>query len=197
MMSSGSSARQHESTSDQCKAENKITLVVGLGNVGEEYDRTRHNVGFLVADELARISGAQFSYKKKFKAEIAELNLSNGKLIIIKPSTYMNKSGDSVSVVANFFKPRKIVVAHDDADLPFGDIRVRESGSSAGHNGVGSIITQLGENFTRVRIGIGRPSNNIPLEDWVLGKWNDDETSRVHDIVLRAAETVRQNIGAF
>lgn len=167
--------------------------MVGLGNVGEKYKDTRHNVGFLVANELARLNSTTFSHKKKISADVAETNSATARLMIVKPTTYMNRSGEAVSAVLRFFKPREIIVVHDDADLPFGEIRVRENGSSAGHNGVGSIIERVGENFTRVRIGIGRPENtNVPLEDWVLQKWSESEAKKMPEIVARTVEIIMQ-----
>lgn len=166
---------------------------MGLGNIGEKYAHTRHNVGFLVVDALAQKLGARFSEKKKLRAFVAEASAPEGKLVLVKPTTYMNRSGEAVQEVAAWQKPDRLIAVYDDADLPFGEIRVRESGGSAGHNGVKSLIEHLGTiAFTRVRVGIGRPENeNIPLEDWVLQNWSDEEEKQLVEIVKQAAKRVQ------
>lgn len=169
----------------------KTTLVVGLGNVGKKYERTRHNVGFLVVNELARRHGAIFSEKKKLRALVAEVSTPEGKLVLVKPTTYMNRSGEAVQAVMAWQKPDRIIAIYDDADLPLGEIRVRESGGSAGHNGVKSLIEHLGHAFTRVRVGIGRPENaRVALEDWVLQNWSKEEEERLGEIVQQAVEEI-------
>jgi len=148
-----------------------MRLIVGLGNPGKKYERTRHNVGFLVVDALAKA-------------------IDDPKIIILKPDTYMNRSGEAVRETMQFRKipVKNLLVISDDADLPFGEIRVREKGSSGGHKGLQSIIDTLGTNaFTRVRVGIGRPDNpNTPLEDWVLGTWSAEEKKNLPDIIEKA-----------
>ncbi len=148
-----------------------MKLIVGLGNPGKKYERTRHNVGFLVADAFSKA-------------------IDDPRTIILKPDTYMNRSGEAVREAMRFRKiPLKnLLVISDDADLPFGEVRVREQGSSGGHQGLQSIIDALGTDaFTRVRVGIGRPDHpNIPLEDWVLGTWTAEEEKNLPDIIKRA-----------
>lgn len=166
-------------------------LIVGLGNVGAEYIGTRHNVGFAAADALAAELQGTWREKKDFQAFVCEVP-GKTKIVLAKPTTYMNRSGASVSVLKAFFKPKKIIVVADDVDLPFEEIRVRHKGGSAGHNGVQSVIDILGEEFTRVRIGIGRPKNpNIPTEDWVLGKWSEEEKARLPELLDHVVEQVR------
>lgn len=139
-------------------------------------------------DALAQELGARFSEKKKLRAYVAEASAPEGKLVLVKPTTYMNRSGEAVQEIAAWQKPDRIIAVYDDADLPLGEIRVRESGGSAGHNGVKSLIEHLGTDaFTRVRVGIGRPeNNNVPLEDWVLTTWSKEEEERLEEIVEQA-----------
>ncbi|HBL39083.1 TPA: aminoacyl-tRNA hydrolase [Candidatus Uhrbacteria bacterium] len=205
-MSSGLKAPPSLFTSNPSKPARGTTLIVGLGNFGKAYEGTRHNAGFLVVDELARRCGTSFSEKKKLRAEIAICHLeprpnvpvrygrvvegSSQRLILVKPTTFMNRSGEAVQAVAGWQKPDRIIAIYDDADLPFGKIRVREDGGSAGHNGVKSLIEHIGGNFTRVRVGIGRPeNNNVPLEDWVLTKWSAQESARLPEIVEHAMKS--------
>ncbi len=179
--------------SNLSKPETKKTILVfGLGNVGKKYEGTRHNVGFLVVDALAHKLGATFSEKKKLRAEITEISTPTNKLILAKPTTFMNRSGEAVQAIMSWQKPNRVVVIYDDADLPFGEIRVRERGGSAGHNGVKSLIEHMGTDaFTRVRVGIGRPeNNNVPLEDWVLTRWSEEENVHLPEIVKRAVELI-------
>ena len=135
-------------------------LVVGLGNPGREYDGTRHNVGFAVADGLAKKLECSFRSKARFSAAVAETIVAGGKLTLAKPQTYMNRSGAAVVALLNWLKltPADMLVVVDDADLPVGQLRLRGSGGSGGHNGLRSIIEALGgvEEFARLRIGIGR-----------------------------------------
>ncbi|MBI2484852.1 aminoacyl-tRNA hydrolase [Candidatus Uhrbacteria bacterium] len=163
-------------------------LIVGLGNVGKEYEQTRHNVGFEIVDALAK--GKNLSWKKE--AARHAFVATSREVILAKPTTYMNRSGEAVRELVSFYKPSRIVVIYDDADLPMGEIRVRGDGRSAGHNGIASVIEHIGEEaFTRVRVGIGRPENkDIPLEDWVLGTWNEEEWKKIKNIVEEATQKV-------
>ena len=163
-------------------------LVVGLGNPGPKYVGTRHNVGFLVADELARRCAAKFAFDPKWDAEIATC----GGRSILKPQTFMNLSGQAVGEYARYFKlgREEVIVVLDDASLPLGTLRIRRSGSSGGHNGLESILVHLGaESVPRLRVGIGAPDGR-PLQDHVLGKFEDDERLAVAEAVARAADAV-------
>ena len=155
-----------------------MKLVVGLGNPGTEYADTRHNVGFLVVDELLR------------------RGLDRAKARTLKPDTFMNLSGTAVAAALrqSNMTAGDVIVAYDDADLAFGDIRVRTEGGSAGHNGIKSMIEHLGTpEFTRVRVGIGRSENeNVPLDVWVLGRWSAEEQEKITEIVGRAADEVEK-----
>jgi PTH1 family peptidyl-tRNA hydrolase len=166
-------------------------LVAGLGNPGREYELTRHNVGWLVVDELARRHGGTF--RSKFSGQLSEVRLGAGKVALLKPETYMNESGRSIAAAAGFFKvaPGRLVVVHDDVDLEAGRFQVRLGGGLAGHNGLRSIARALGTNdFVRVRIGVGRPGrgDHRSVSDYVLSKF-EPETD-VDALVSRAADAV-------
>jgi peptidyl-tRNA hydrolase, PTH1 family len=166
-------------------------LVAGLGNPGREYERTRHNVGWLVADELARRHGG--SFRSKFSGRIAETRLEGLRLALLKPETYMNESGRSLGAAARFFKvePAAVLVVHDDVDLEPGRLQARLGGGLAGHNGLRSIAQALGsQDFLRLRIGIGRPGRGDPrpVADYVLSAFEPDED--VEELVSRSADAV-------
>jgi PTH1 family peptidyl-tRNA hydrolase len=166
-------------------------LVAGLGNPGREYELTRHNVGWLVVDELARRHGG--SFRSKFSGQLSEVRLGAGKVALLKPETYMNESGRSIAAAAGFFKvdPSALLVVHDDVDLEDGRFQVRLGGGLAGHNGLRSIAQALGTNdFLRLRIGVGRPGrgDRRSVSDYVLSKF-DPETD-VDGLVARAADAV-------
>jgi PTH1 family peptidyl-tRNA hydrolase len=166
-------------------------LVVGLGNPGREYARNRHNVGFMVVDELARRHGG--SFRGKFSGQLADVRLEGARVTLLKPETYMNESGRSVQPAAAFYKlePDEIVVVHDEGDLDLGRIQVRLGGGLAGHNGLRSIAKSLAtQDFLRVRVGVGRPERGDPrpLADWVLADFEAHED--VEAIVARAADAV-------
>ena len=164
-------------------------LVVGLGNPDREYERTRHNAGWLVVDELARRHGG--SWRSKFSGSLAEVRLGEKRLALLKPETYMNESGRSVSAAARFFKvpAESILVAHDDVDLEPGRLQARRGGGLAGHNGLRSLAQDLGtQDFLRLRIGVGRPGRGDPrpVADWVLSPFASEED--VEALVARAAD---------
>jgi PTH1 family peptidyl-tRNA hydrolase len=153
-----------------------MKLIVGLGNPGNEYKNTRHNVGFIFLNFFLSKENLSLD-KKKFKGLYSEyVSLKGNKAIFLEPQTYMNLSGDSIIEFANYYKIKSedILVIHDDLDLDLAKLRIRSKGSSGGHNGIKSIIARLGtEDFKRVRIGIGKDSN-IPVVDYVLGKFSED-----------------------
>ncbi len=159
---------------------NKTLLIVGLGNPGDEYDSTRHNIGFACLDTFA--SKNQFEpwmHKKDLKCHIAQATMNDSRIILCKPQTFMNLSGEAVQAAAHFYKIQleNIIVVHDEVDIEFGQIRLRTGGSSAGHNGVKSVSNQLGsEDYGRVRIGIGpKVPKQIDSADFVLQKFSDKE----------------------
>ena len=166
-----------------------IRLVVGLGNPGREYARTRHNAGFMFADALAARLRATFAAESKFAGELAKA----GELRILKPATYMNLSGRAVAAVARFFaiEPGAILVAHDELDLPAGDAKLKFGGGHAGHNGLRDVVPQLGTaDFWRLRIGIGHPRDSeVPQQDvadWVLKPPRAEEAGPIDDAIARA-----------
>jgi peptidyl-tRNA hydrolase, PTH1 family len=168
-----------------------MILVAGLGNPGKGYSSSRHNVGFIVVDELTKRLGA--SFKRGFRSLYAEAYLEEKKLILLKPETYMNRSGEAVSDAVEFFKiPMKdIIVVHDEMDLPLGDIKVKIGGGSAGHKGIQSIISSLGDNgFIRVRVGIGKPTQKSEVIDHVLSRFEKEEKKIIEYAINRAADAV-------
>jgi PTH1 family peptidyl-tRNA hydrolase len=166
-------------------------LVVGLGNPGREYERTRHNAGWLALDELARRHGG--SWRSKFSGSLAEVRLGDAKLALLKPETYMNESGRSVGAAARFFKvePEQVLVVHDDVDLDSGRLQARSGGGLAGHNGLRSLAQHLGsQDFLRLRIGVGRPGrgDQRSVADWVLSPFAPEEDPDA--LVSRSADAV-------
>jgi PTH1 family peptidyl-tRNA hydrolase len=155
-------------------------VVVGLGNPGRSYERTRHNLGFLVADELARRHGG--SWRKRKRTEAAPVSLGFQDVTLLKPTTFMNNSGAALAK----YKADDLIVVHDDLDLPEGDVRVKVGGGAGGHNGLRSVIGHLGPDFVRVRVGVGRPPPGIGVTDYVLGKMD----AAVRDAVPRATDAV-------
>ena len=173
----------------------RTKLVVGLGNPGKEYAGTRHNVGFAVLDRLAGKRDCSFRSKWRFSAQVAEIALDGGKVVLAKPQTYMNRSGASVSALANWLKivPAEVLVVVDDADFPLGQIRLRGAGGSGGHNGLRSIIESLGgsEEFARLRVGIGRTGAvGEDITDHVLGKFSVQERELAEHAIEGAAEAI-------
>ncbi len=165
-----------------------MKCVIGLGNYPEKYDRTRHNFGFLAVEKLAeKYNFPDFKLEKKFFGKITEGEIEGEKVIICKPETYMNLSGKSVSTIANFYKipPTDIFVFHDDVDLDFGVLRFRNKGSAGGHNGLKSIIANLGtEEFPRIKFGISNPAREqIPTENFVLMNFSPEEWEAVPEIL--------------
>jgi PTH1 family peptidyl-tRNA hydrolase len=153
---------------------------VGLGNPGRSYERTRHNVGFLVADELARRHGG--TWRKRKRTEAAPVSLGSREVTLLKPTTYMNNSGSALAG----YGTEDLILVHDDLDLPPGDVRVKVGGGAGGHNGLRSIIGRLGPDFVRVRVGIGRPPAGVSATDYVLSRMD----AAVREAVPRAADAV-------
>lgn len=169
-----------------------MILIVGLGNPGAKYEKTRHNVGFRTIDALAERWNFGH-YDSRFNGEIGSGQAHGQRLLLLKPQTFMNLSGASVSAVANFHKlaPKDVWVVHDDLDLPLGRLRIRLGGSSGGHNGVASVIDRLGSpEFTRFRLGIGRPSVPVPIEDYVVQPFGPDERQPAQEMIVKAADAI-------
>ena len=159
-----------------------MKIFVGLGNPTPEYAATKHNVGFMLADRLADELAAS-DWREKFNALVAETFLDGEKILLVKPQTFMNLSGEAVAPLMNFYKldAADLTVAHDDMDLPLGMIRLRPKGSGGGHHGVESIIQHLGgvQNFSRVRIGVGRPPENWTVNHHVLSPFTADDAEKI------------------
>ena len=168
-------------------------IIVGLGNPGSQYDRTRHNVGFRVLDALAAECGVKVN-RSRFKALTATASVGGEKVLLMKPQTFMNASGLSVEPAAAFYKvpPERILVIFDDVSLPIGKIRIRAEGSAGGHNGLKSLISALGsQNFPRIKVGVGeKPHPDYDLADWVLSKFTAKEEKDLAPAVEHAVEAI-------
>ncbi|MGH7057432.1 MAG: aminoacyl-tRNA hydrolase [Acetobacteraceae bacterium] len=169
-----------------------LTLIVGLGNPGPTYARTRHNAGFDFLDELARRAGVSPRPGARHHGELARASIAGAQVWLLKPMTYMNLSGQSVGSVADFYRipPQSILVAHDELDFPPGVVRLKEGGGAGGHNGLRDLINRLGEGFWRLRIGIGHPGDRDAVLDYVLGRPPAAEAGAIHEAVLAAADAV-------
>ena len=167
-------------------------LIIGLGNPEEEYSKTRHNMGFNTINKIAEQYSIKIN-KKKFQGLYEITTIEDKKVILVKPQTYMNLSGNCVKEIADFYKvsPEKILVIYDDMDIEPGKIKIRKKGSSGGHNGMKSIIQMIGtEEFPRIRIGIGRPKHNGDEINYVIGAIPEEETSKLNEGVEKAKEAV-------
>lgn len=168
-------------------------LVVGLGNPGRKYDKTRHNMGFNAIDKMADDLGIKVK-TKKFRALVGEGTLNGEKIILVKPQTYMNNSGESVGEIFSYYKipDENLIVIYDDVDLPAGSVRVRKSGGPGTHNGMKSVIHHLGfTDFPRVRLGIGTNAEGEDLIDHVIGKVPRNERRMLDDLALKGADAVK------
>ena len=172
-------------------------LIVGLGNPGNRYNMTRHNIGFHTIDYIADKYGVRLT-KLKFKAVYGEGNIAGEKVYLVKPQTYMNLSGESVAEMARFYKipPERIIVINDDISLETGRIRVRAKGSAGGHNGLKSIIYLLeSDEFPRVKMGVGAPKQeDYDLADYVLGRFAKEEIPVMEQAIIKAETAVREII---
>ncbi|MBU0580159.1 MAG: aminoacyl-tRNA hydrolase [Candidatus Margulisbacteria bacterium] len=172
-----------------------MKLVVGLGNPGKKYIKTRHNLGFQVLEAYAKKNTHSFKKNEKLKAELVETNYAGNKLILIKPLTFMNLSGETVSLVLKWYKESilNMLVIHDDIDLEFGKIRLRENGRAGGHNGIQSIINHVGTDiFKRLKIGVGRPPQEIDPANYVLANFNNEEIKLIPDIIEKAVMQIEE-----
>jgi PTH1 family peptidyl-tRNA hydrolase len=168
-----------------------LHLIVGLGNPGAQYARTRHNVGFMVVEKLADRWHARWSMEKKFDALVARTERGARRVLLCQPQTFMNSSGQAVSAAANFYDvpPERVLVVVDDADLPVGHLRLRPGGSSGGHHGLESVETQLGtREYPRLRVGIGRRDGAREITGHVLGRFDSTDASLVDKVLIVAAD---------
>lgn len=167
-----------------------LIVIVGLGNPGNKFDNTKHNVGFDAIELLAHRQDIKVT-KIKFKALVGEGEIAGQRVLLVKPQTYMNLSGESVREIVDWYKVpmSNVIIVYDDIDLPLGKIRVRPKGSSGTHNGMKSIIYQLqSDEFPRIRIGIGKPPANWDLADYVLSRFSEEERKLVNEGIIRAAD---------
>jgi PTH1 family peptidyl-tRNA hydrolase len=180
---------------------NKTTLIVGLGNPGIEYDGTRHNIGFACIDEFVEKSNDMGDWvsKKDLKCHMSTGRMGETRVIAIKPTTFMNLSGEAVRAVSDFYKihPNQTIIIHDELDINFGQIRTRMGGASAGHNGIKSIIQHIGEDFGRVRVGVGPKSpEQIDSADFVLAKFSKDQQTDLPALRREANAILTENVFA-
>ena len=174
------------------RVDGPVKVIVGLGNPGKDYEETRHNLGFRVVDFFARDSGISTG-KKKFFSHFGSGRFQGEDLLILKPTTFMNRSGSAVSACIDFYRidPEDLVVAHDDVDLDLGRIRLRRGGGDGGHKGVRSVIQSVGSrDFIRVRLGVGRPVGREPVEKFVLRPFRGDDMIEASNLVERAAKSL-------
>ena len=168
-------------------------LVVCLGNPGKQYENTRHNIGFMTADELERREGVKVN-KLKYRALTGEMKLGGERVLVMKPQTYMNLSGEAVKLAGAFYKipPERVIVISDDVSLPLGKLRIRANGSAGGHNGLKNIIAHLGTDaFPRIKVGVGAPNHpEHEMVDWVIGNFTPAEKKVVAEAVGRAADAI-------
>lgn len=171
------------------KEREKMKLIVGLGNPGKQYEETRHNIGFKVIDELEKRLSIPLN-QSKFKG-LYGIGFHKGvKVMLLKPLTYMNLSGESIRAVMDYYQINQddLVVIYDDLDLPAGKIRLRQKGSAGGHNGIKSTVAHLGtQEFNRIRIGIDRPKNGMKVPDYVLGKFSEEDLPLTKEAVQKSA----------
>lgn len=172
----------------------RMKLIVGLGNPGREYELTRHNIGFMAIDELAKRWNISLN-EQKFKGVFGAGFVNGEKVILLKPLTYMNLSGESIRPLMDYYKidVEDFVVLYDDLDIPVGKLRLRMKGSAGGHNGVKSTISHLGtQEFQRIRMGIGRPKNGMKVVDYVLGRFTSEEIPDVNHSIEKAADACEE-----
>lgn len=172
------------------------SIIVGLGNPGSRYDGTRHNFGFLVLDALAEslAVGGRQQWKEQSGAQVLKVATQNGEVLLVKPMTYMNRSGEPLAQIMKFFKKgvADILVLHDELDLSFGTLRLKRGGGEGGHNGLRSISSSLGSNaYDRLRLGVGKPTHpSFEIVDWVLTRFSKEEQSQLSVLVERAVDMV-------
>lgn len=169
-----------------------IKIVVGLGNPGDRYEQTRHNAGFWFVDRLAREYGGVFREDRRHQGEIARVTIREVDLLLLKPNTFMNRSGASVRSLAAYLKVPSdcVLVAHDELDLPVGTVRLKHGGGPGGHNGLKDVIAHFGREFYRLRIGIGHPREQADVIDYVLNRPRSEERTQITDAIELAADVL-------
>jgi PTH1 family peptidyl-tRNA hydrolase len=169
-----------------------IRIIVGLGNPGSRYEQTRHNAGFWFVDELARRYRGQFKEERRFLGEVARIEIEGRDIRLLKPGTFMNRSGNSVRSLASYLKvpPESVLVAHDELDLPLGTVRLKRGGGAGGHNGLKDLIAHLGREFFRLRIGIGHPGHHNQVIDYVLQRPGAGEERAIRESIDECADVM-------
>lgn len=173
----------------------RIELVVGLGNPGPKYEETRHNVGFWLIDALAQSKGARLKHEAKFQGDAVRIDIGGKPVWLLKPSTFMNNSGQAVAALSNFYKipANSILVVHDELDIPAGALRLKQGGGHGGHNGLRDIIDRIGsKDFVRLRIGIDHPGSSRDVTNYVLGKPSTDDRISIDNAVDEALRNLPQ-----
>ena len=175
-----------------------IRMIVGLGNPGPEYAQTRHNAGFWLVDLLAQQHGGRFRTERKFAAELATVGIQGAEVLLLKPQTFMNRSGGSVQAAAAYLKipVEQILVVHDDLDLSPGDARLKQGGGHGGHNGLRSMTSHLGPGFWRLRLGIGHPGNRAEVIDYVLQRPSREDEVLIQQAVADSADVIPILLGS-
>lgn len=171
---------------------NNIQIIAGLGNPGNEYERTRHNAGFWFIDQLISHYNLTLKSEAKFLGDVAKLNTPSGNVWLLKPTTFMNRSGQSIARLAQFYKikPEQILVVHDELDLPPGTVKLKQGGGHGGHNGLRDSIAHLGKNFYRLRLGIGHPGNKEQVVGFVLGKTPQSEKTLIESSIDKSIDSI-------
>lgn len=173
-------------------------MIVGLGNPGPEYAQTRHNAGFWFADLLAERHGGVFRSERKFAGELASVRIEGAEVLLLKPQTFMNRSGGSLQAAVAYLKipVEQVLVAHDELDLPAGDVRLKQGGGHGGHNGLRSLIAHVGPGFWRLRLGIGHPGNRAEVIDYVLKRASREDELSIRKAVADAADVMPILLGS-
>ena len=173
-----------------------IRLIVGLGNPGEKHEQTRHNAGFWFVDALARREGATFRQENKFKGEVAHFSSQGEKIWLLKPQTYMNDSGESLRPFCDFYKipSEQVFVAHDEIDLPNGEVKIKWAGGHGGHNGLRSIFAHLSKNIWRLRLGVGHPGHKDQVVNYVLKRINQHDRDEIENAIIDAMNVMDECI---
>ncbi len=173
-------------------SDKNIRMIVGLGNPGNEYEKTRHNAGFWFIDRLISQYNLTLKSEAKFLGDIAKFNSPFGNVWLLKPTTFMNRSGQSIARLAHFYKinPEQILLVHDELDLPPGSVKLKQSGGHGGHNGLRDMIAQLGKNFYRLRLGIGHPGSKEQVVGFVLGKTPKSEQLLIDSAIDKAIDSI-------
>ena len=168
----------------------QLSIIAGLGNPEDKYERTLHNAGFWFVDAVARKYGGQFRYEKKFDAEICKVSITGSDVWLVKPQSYMNQSGQPVRAVLDYYRlnPRHMLVAHDEIDLPPDTIRFKQGGGHGGHNGIRDVMAHCGKDFMRLRIGVGHPGHKSAVVGYVLKPAPADEQRLIDDAVALAID---------